>query len=107
MLMFNRPKSLTCATLLLVVIPLLTYSVKAGFPRADAQTPTENTKTETDKLFQLGVQQYRTGLYPQALQTYGQALELYKQQNNETGIAKTQNNLGGIYFNRFGRQLQD
>ncbi|MBR8839621.1 MAG: tetratricopeptide repeat protein [Stigonema ocellatum SAG 48.90 = DSM 106950] len=96
--MFNHPKSLTLASLLLAVIPLLTYSVRAGFLHADAQTPTENTKTEADKLEQLGVQQYRTGLYPQALQTYGRALELYKQQNNEAGIAKTLNNLGEVYL---------
>ncbi len=97
--MFNHRKSLTLATVLLTVIPLLTDSVRAGFPQADAQTPkTENMTAEADKLFQLGVQQYRTGLYPQALQTYGRALELYKQQNNEAGIAKTLNNLGEVYL---------
>ena len=89
--MFNHRKSLTLATVLLTVIPLLTDSVRAGFPQADAQTPkTENMTAEADKLFQLGVQQYRTGLYPQALQTYGQVLELYKQQNNEAGIARSE-----------------
>ena len=97
--MFNRQKSLTLATALLTVIPLLTDSVRVGFPQADAQTPkTENMTAEADKLFQLGVQQYHTGLYPQALQTYGRALELYKQQNNEAGIAKTLNNLGEVYL---------
>lgn len=45
--MFNRLKSLTLATLVLsLTLPLLTNSVKVDLPRADAQTPAENPKTE-------------------------------------------------------------
>ncbi|MBR8839716.1 MAG: tetratricopeptide repeat protein, partial [Stigonema ocellatum SAG 48.90 = DSM 106950] len=102
--MFNRLKSFTLATLLLsVTLPLLTNSVRADLPDTYRKTVT-NPKTETDKLFTFGVQQYRHGQYPQALQTYGRVLELRRQQNDKAGIAQTLNNIGEVYL---GLRLDD
>lgn len=102
--MSNRLKSFRLATLVLsLTVPLLPNFVRAGLPRpsllaASAQTPTEKPKTETDRLFQQGVQQYRLGQYSQALQTYQRVLEMRRQQDDKAGIGQTLNNIGEVYL---------
>ncbi|MBD2301660.1 DUF2225 domain-containing protein [Nostoc sp. FACHB-190] len=66
--------------------------------QASAQTQTSDTrKVEADKLFQEGVQQYRRGEYPKALQTYQQVLEIRRQMGDKAGIGQTLNNIGLVY----------
>ncbi|UYD38494.1 hypothetical protein [Tolypothrix sp. PCC 7601] len=48
-----------------------------------AQTATSSdTKADADKLFEEGVQQFRRGEYPKALQTYQQELEIRRKSGN-------------------------
>ncbi len=64
-----------------------------------AQTATtSNSKAEADRLFQEGVQQYRLGKYPQALQTYEKVLEMRRQLGDKAGIGQTLNNIGEVYL---------
>jgi len=54
---------------LLTTILLLSLTPTLILP-ASAQTPTtQNPQSEVDKLFQEGVQQFRRGEYPKAVQT--------------------------------------
>ncbi len=55
-------------------------------------------KAEADKLFQDGVQQFRRGEYPKALQTYQRVLEIRRQLGDKVGIGQTLNNLGEVYY---------
>ncbi|MGB3512890.1 MAG: tetratricopeptide repeat protein [Microcoleaceae cyanobacterium] len=78
-------------------------------PKALAQTPSpeaENTpdsatnKAKADKLFKTGVEQFRTGKFDEALETYEQVLEIRKKLEDKAGIAQTLNNLGEVYSNQ-------
>ncbi|NJN13621.1 MAG: tetratricopeptide repeat protein [Richelia sp. RM1_1_1] len=63
-----------------------------------AQTATSsNTKADADKLFQEGVQQFRRGEYPKALQTYQRVLEIRRKLGDKAGIGQTLNNIGQVY----------
>jgi tetratricopeptide (TPR) repeat protein len=82
---------------LLTTILLLSLTPTLILP-ASAQTPTtQNLQSDVDKLFQEGVQQFRRGDYPKAVQTYQRVLELRRQQNDKAGIAQTLNNMGEVY----------
>jgi tetratricopeptide (TPR) repeat protein len=67
-------------------------------PGAFAQTVAPYNNSDTDKLFQQGLQQYRLGQYPQALSTYQRVLENYKRLNDQAKIAQTLNNIGEVYL---------
>jgi CHAT domain-containing protein/ATP/maltotriose-dependent transcriptional regulator MalT len=63
-----------------------------------AQTATSSdTKADADKLFQEGVQQFRRGEYPKALQTYQRVLEIRRKLGDKAGIGQTLNNIGQVY----------
>ncbi|GJD19282.1 TPR domain protein [Rivularia sp. IAM M-261] len=63
-----------------------------------AQTATSSDKkVEADKLFQEGVQQFRRGEYPKALQTYQRVLEIRRQLGDKAGEAAALNKLGEVY----------
>ncbi|MEW5859866.1 MAG: tetratricopeptide repeat protein [Cyanobacteriota bacterium] len=64
---------------------------------AQAST-SQDRKTEADRLFQQGVQQYRQGGYPKALSTYQRVLEIQRQLNDKAGIGQTLNNIGEVYY---------
>lgn len=86
--------------------PTFTFSI---LPNALAQTPSpevENTpdsttpKAQADKLFQTGVEQFRTGKFDEALETYEQVLKIRKELQDKAGIAQTLNNMGDVYSNQ-------
>ncbi|WP_277880709.1 tetratricopeptide repeat protein [Aulosira sp. FACHB-615] len=63
-----------------------------------AQTATiSDSKAEGDKLFEEGVQQFRRGEYPKALQTYQRVLEIRRKLGDKVGIGQTLNNIGQVY----------
>ncbi|MBW4668131.1 MAG: tetratricopeptide repeat protein [Cyanomargarita calcarea GSE-NOS-MK-12-04C] len=63
-----------------------------------AQTATSSDgKADADKLFQDGVQQFRRGEYPKALQTYQRVLEIRRKLGDKLGEAATLNNIGEAY----------
>lgn len=95
--MHNRVKYFT----LVALVFSLTGSIASANPvvvKQMAQAATTESKPEADKLFEEGLQQYRVGKYPQALQAYQKVLSIRQQQNDKVGIAKTLNNIGEVYL---------
>ncbi|MGP1387935.1 MAG: tetratricopeptide repeat protein [Thainema sp.] len=55
-----------------------------------------DSQTEADRLLQQGIQQYDIGEFREALQSWEQALELYRAVNDLASEAGTLNNLGSV-----------
>ncbi|NJN12116.1 MAG: tetratricopeptide repeat protein [Richelia sp. RM1_1_1] len=97
--MSNRLKSFALASL------VFSLTCGVGLAASDvvvkhtlAQTATSSDgKAEADKLFEEGVQQFRRGEYPKALQTYQRVLEIRRQLGDKAGIGQTLNNIGQVY----------
>ena len=72
-----------------------------------AQTQ-ENRKTEADRLKQQGIQQYNTNQIREALQSWQQALTIYRQIENREGEAQCLNNLGIAYhfLGEYGQAIE-
>jgi tetratricopeptide (TPR) repeat protein len=79
---------------LLATIPLLT-TPDSLFP-AIAQT-TDAREAEADRLLQQGSQQYQTGQFPAALNSWQQALQIYRALKNRQGEGWALGNLGAAY----------
>ena len=52
---------------------------------------------EADRLYQLGLQQYHTSQFQQALQSYQQALSLYRELGDWAMEGRTLNDIGSVY----------
>jgi CHAT domain-containing protein/uncharacterized protein HemY len=97
--MSNRLKSFALASL------VFSLTCGVGLAASDvvvkhtlAQTATSSDgKREADKLFLDGVQQFRRGEYPKALQTYQRVLEIRRKLGDKVGEAATLNRLGEVY----------
>ena len=57
-------------------------------------------KIKADKLFKIGVEQFRTGTFDKALETYKEVLSIHKKLGDFGGVAKTLNNIGDVYINQ-------
>jgi CHAT domain-containing protein len=79
---------------LLATIPLLT-TPDSLFP-AIAQT-TDAREAEADRLFQQGLQQYQTSQFQAALNSWQQALQIYRTLKNRQGESRVLPNLGAAY----------
>ncbi|MEG5032503.1 CHAT domain-containing tetratricopeptide repeat protein [Microcoleus sp. AT3-D2] len=79
---------------LLATIPLLT-TPDSLFP-AIAQT-TDAREAEGDRLLQQGTQQYQTGQFQAALNSWQQALQIYRALKNRLGEGNALGLLGGAY----------
>jgi CHAT domain-containing protein len=79
---------------LLATIPLLT-TPDSLFP-AIAQT-TDARQAEGDRLMQQGLQQFQTGQFPAALNSWQQALQIYRALKNRQGEGAALGNLGATY----------
>ena len=79
---------------LLATIPLLT--TPDSLLGAIAQT-TAAREAEADQLLQQGIQQYQTGQLPAALNSWQQALQIYRALKNRAGEGLALSNLGGAY----------
>ncbi|MDT9339815.1 tetratricopeptide repeat protein [Trichodesmium erythraeum 21-75] len=78
-------------------------------PHVLAQTPaleTENSressasKAKGDKLFKTGVEQFRKGIFDEALENYEQVLNIRKELGDLGGIGQVLNNIGDVYINQ-------
>ncbi|MEJ6483806.1 tetratricopeptide repeat protein [Nostoc punctiforme UO1] len=84
--------------LLLMLIPLLLPIPGYLFSRtAQAQT-SQNRQAEADKLFKEGNQQFKRSQYPDAIQSWQQALIIYQKLKDRNGEANSLNNLGKAYL---------
>ncbi|MFN6468685.1 MAG: CHAT domain-containing protein [Nostoc sp. SerVER01] len=64
----------------------------------DNSSSTMSALSEADKLLNQGIQQYKRSLFREALQSWEQALKIYREIENNEGEANCLNNLGGAYF---------
>ncbi|MBD2554563.1 tetratricopeptide repeat protein [Limnothrix sp. FACHB-708] len=63
-----------------------------------AQSPTDlPSKPAADRLLQQGIQQYRTGQFRAALQSWEAALQIYRALRSQSGEASALGNLGNAY----------
>ncbi|MDY6802544.1 MAG: tetratricopeptide repeat protein [Cyanobacteriota bacterium] len=69
-------------------------------PNADSDLEITDSKTKADQLFQTGLEQFRTGLFEAALETYKQVLAIRRELDDKAGIAQTLNNMGDVYSDR-------
>ena len=97
--MSNHLKSFALASLVFSLtcgVGLAASDVVVKHTLAQTATSSEG-KVEADKLFQDGVQQFRRGEYPKALQTYQRVLEIRQKLGDKAGIGQTLNNIGQVY----------
>ncbi len=80
---------------LLATIPLLT--TPDSLLPAIAQT-TDARKTEADRLLEQGIQQYQTSQFPTALDSWQQALQIFRSIKDRDGEGRALGNLGGAYL---------
>ena len=65
----------------------------------DAIVEVDSKKAEAEKLLNQGISHFRRSEFPEALQSWQQALVIYKQIGDRKGEAKSLNNLGVAYGN--------
>ena len=87
--------SLTLNALLLGGIPALPLAERL-IPAAVAQS---DLKGEADRLLQQGIEQYQRSQFREALQSWQQALQRYRQLGDRLGEAQSLGNLGVAYRN--------
>ncbi len=87
-------------TLFLIPTIIIIPNVLAQTPAVEKSPASSGSKAEADKLFETGVEQFRTGKFDAALQTYEQVLTIRKELGDKTGIAQTLNNMGDVYANQ-------
>ena len=65
------------------------------FPKAESSA----ASSTVDRLFQKGIEQFRSGQFQAALQTYQQVLTIRQNSKDKAGIAQTLNQIGEVYTN--------
>ncbi len=88
--------SLAAATLLLALAPPSLFPPPYAPALAQAQT-VDARKAEADRLLQQGIEQFQTSQFAAALQSWQQALSLYRQIQDRRGEGKALGNLGIAY----------
>jgi CHAT domain-containing protein len=89
------PVFLASLSLFLLVTPPLFPGPGSLLP-ANAQT-TDARQAEGDRLLQQGLQQYQTSQFPAALNSWQQALQIFRALKNRQGEGAALGNLGGAY----------
>lgn len=90
---------LTAITVILAISVPATANLPLLFlaPQALAQTPS-NRKAEADQLLQQGIEQYQTSQFEAALQSWQQALIIYREIKDRLGEGQSLGNLGIAYY---------
>ncbi|MBD2093475.1 CHAT domain-containing protein [Microcoleus sp. FACHB-1515] len=88
-------RSIATVALLSLAVPFLPTIVSS--PPALAQTVSDR-KAEADRLFQQGIQQHRVSQFREALQSWEQALSIYREIGNRQGEGNALLSLGIAYF---------
>ncbi|MGI0493757.1 tetratricopeptide repeat protein [Alkalinema pantanalense CENA528] len=90
----NNTQGVILGILLTTIVP----GVAIGpVPVAIAQTNPAAQKAEAERLLQQGIQQYQTSQFEAALQSWQQALTLYRSINDRKGEGNSLGNLGLVY----------
>ena len=89
------------AATLTIVLGVVSPIVSAiGFPSVVAVQTVDNRIREADRLRQQGKEQFQMGQVEVALQSWQQALKLYRETKNRQGEGKTIHNLGVAFGSR-------
>src|SRR5919202_565181 len=85
---------------LLTLLPAFSFKFSAPLTASQvlAQTP-DARKAEADRLFQQGIEQYQTSQFEAALQSWQQALAIYREIKDRKGEGDALGNLGIAYKN--------
>mgnify|MGYP002777459314 CR=1 FL=1 len=83
-------------------------SIPQGNMQRDDDNSIQNRQAEANRLFQLGIEQYRQGQYEPALQTFQQVLVLNQGMKNKAEEARTLHKIGSVYFrlNQYQKALE-
>ncbi|MBG1266719.1 CHAT domain-containing protein [Nostoc sp. WHI] len=97
--MRDRKLSLTALITVILTIsqPIANLPPLFQMSQVLAQTPVDR-KAEADRLFQQGKKQYQTSQFEVALQSWQQALIIYREIKDRLGEGKSLGNLGLVYF---------
>lgn len=87
--------SLATVTLLMIAVP--DCPILGSRSPAIAQIP-QAEKSEVDRLFEQGLQQFRQGLYQESFQTLQQVMRLRREQKNQSGEAEALTRLSEVSY---------
>ncbi|HEY9833914.1 MAG TPA: tetratricopeptide repeat protein [Stenomitos sp.] len=90
-------------TALITLLAATTTAIAPNFPLSVASPPalaqtSANRKAEADRLLQQGIQQHKTSQFQAALQSFQQALSIYKEIGDHFGEAASLRGLGIRYY---------
>jgi len=88
---------LTSSSLALKSNASISGSVKLPTSMPLAQTPEAERQIEADRLFQQGIEQSQLNQFREAIQSWEQALAIYREIRDQTGEGATLWNLGDVY----------
>ncbi|ERT05023.1 TPR repeat family protein [Lyngbya aestuarii BL J] len=91
-----NPKALTLAVVIGVLSPTVPTNVLSESPVL-VQTQ-QQRQAEADRFLQQGIQQFNISQFREALQSFQQSLEIYREIGNRQGEAKSLGNLGNAYW---------
>jgi tetratricopeptide (TPR) repeat protein len=86
---------LITSSLITVAVPLLPLPIAQQGIAQDASS--EDRQADADNLLQQGIQQHQISQFREALQSWQQALEIYREIGDRAGEGTTLNNLGSAY----------
>jgi CHAT domain-containing protein len=96
--MNSAPLKLITAALLLCLIQILPQSAIAQVTGTlQIAQAVSDRQAEADRLYNQGVQQYRTSQFQDALQSYQQALSLYQEIGDRMGEGRILSSIGVVY----------
>jgi CHAT domain-containing protein len=73
--------------------------IHTGSPMLAQSTATQDRQAEADRLNDLGIQQYQTSQFTAALQSWQQALTIYRKIKDRRGEGNALNGLGNAHYN--------
>ncbi|MCL2924348.1 MAG: tetratricopeptide repeat protein [Trichodesmium sp. MAG_R04] len=90
--------------IIISVIPSMVINpnawAQAPVPEVENFPESSALQTKADKLFKTGMEQFRRGIFDEALESYEQVLSIRKELEDKKGIAQTLNNIGDVYINQ-------
>ncbi|MBE9128964.1 MULTISPECIES: CHAT domain-containing protein [unclassified Coleofasciculus] len=95
---------ITATLLLSLIYPLFAFTFDFKPLIAQAHT-SQSQNVEAEKLYEEATQQYRDRRYREAIQTYQQALAIYRQINNHSAEGATLHKIGATY-DRLGEYIE-
>ncbi|MDY7004366.1 MAG: tetratricopeptide repeat protein [Cyanobacteriota bacterium] len=93
---------LSAIAIILFPVPTIANipNVLAQNPEVESSPESSASEAEADKLFETGVEQFRTGKFDEALESYEKVLAIRQELGDQAGIAQTLNNMGDVYVNQ-------